>query len=239
MSASGEWVDLGGGLRGYYARPDGAGPFPSVLIYIEAFGLNAHFQRLTERFADAGFAAVTPDLYAGATYAYADLPNAIGHLKRLDDDTVLAQTERTLDFLAGRAEANSNAVAVIGFCMGGRHAFLANAALASRFKAASAFYGGGIGPVEDLFGRKTLLERVGDMRAPMQLWYGAEDPTIRPEEHGRIAEAMSRAGRHYTLTVFSRVTHGFFCEDRASYNEDAARRSWRATTAFFHEYLEA
>jgi hypothetical protein len=60
MSARGEWVELGGGSRGYYARPDGAGPFPSVVIYIEAYGLNAHFQRLTERFADAGFAAVTP-----------------------------------------------------------------------------------------------------------------------------------------------------------------------------------
>jgi carboxymethylenebutenolidase len=239
MSASGEWVELGSGLRGYYARPDGTGPFPSVVIYIEAFGLNAHFKRLTERFANEGFAAVTPDIYGGAIYEYADLHGAIGHLKRMDDDTVLAQTERTLDFLAGRAEADGRAVAVTGFCMGGRYAFLANAALPSRFKAAAAFYGGGIGPVEDVFGRKILLDRVGDMQAPMQLWYGAEDQFIRPEEHGRIAEAMSKAGRQYTMTVFPRVTHGFFCEDRASHDEDAAQRSWRATTAFFHEYLGA
>ncbi|HEX8821475.1 MAG TPA: dienelactone hydrolase family protein, partial [Archangium sp.] len=149
MSVSGEWVELGDGLRGYYARPDGSGPFPSVVIYIEAFGLNAHFKRLTERFADAGFVAVTPDIYGGAVYEYADLPNAIGHLQRMDDDTVLAQTERTLDFLLGREEAAVDAVAVVGFCMGGRYAFLANAALPSRFKAAAAFYGGGIGPVED------------------------------------------------------------------------------------------
>lgn len=239
MSARGEWVELGDGLRGYYARPDGAGPFPSVVIYIEAYGLNAHFKRLTERFADAGFAAVTPDLYDGAVYDYADLSNAIAHMKRLDDDTVLARTERALDFLAGREEADWTAVAVIGFCMGGRYAFLANAALSSRFKAAAAFYGGGIGPVEDAFGRKTLLDRVGDMQAPIQLWYGAEDQFILPDEHGRIAEALSRAGKQYTLTVFPRVTHGFFCEDRESYDKEAARRAWRTTTAFFHEYLEA
>jgi carboxymethylenebutenolidase len=239
MSASGEWVELGDGLRGYYARPDGDGPFPCVVIYIEAYGLNAHFKRLTERFADAGFAAVTPDIYDGAVYEYAELPKAIEHLKRMNDDTVLAKTERTLDFLAGRLEADYSSVAVIGFCMGGRYAFLANAALPSRFKAAAAFYGGGIGPAEDVFGRKTLLDRVGDMQAPIQLWYGAEDQFIKPEEHGRIAEALSRAGKQYTLTVFPRVTHGFFCEDRASYDKEAARRSWRATTAFFHEYLGA
>jgi carboxymethylenebutenolidase len=239
MGARGEWVELGDGLRGYYARPDGAGPFPCVVIFIEAYGLNDHFKRLTERFADAGFAAVTPDIYDGAVYDYADLKNAIAHMKRMDDAIVMARTERALDFLAGREETDWTAVGAIGFCMGGRYAFLANAALPSRFKAASAFYGGGIAPAEDPFGRKTLLDRVGDMQAPIQLWYGAEDQFIRPEEHGRIAEAMSRAGRQYTLTVFPGVTHGFFCEDRESYDKDAARRSWRTTLAFFHEYLEA
>ena len=237
MGVISEWMELGDGLRGYYSRPEGSGPYPSVVIYFEAYGLNAHFKRLTERFAEAGFATVTPDLYDGAVYGYDELPNALAHLKRLDDDTVMAKTARTLDFLAGQMEADYTSVGVIGFCMGGRYAFLANAALASRFKAAAAFYGGGIGPVEDPFGRKTLLDRVGEMEAPIQLWYGTEDKFIQPEEHGRIAEALSRAGKQYTLTVFPRVGHGFFCEDRASYDKEAARRSWRTTTAFFHEYL--
>lgn len=233
----GEWIDLGGGLRGYYARPAGVGPFPCVVIYVEAFGLNAHFERLTERFAGAGFAALTPDLHDGATYAYTDLPGAIGHMKAMQDDAVLARTERTLDFLAARQEADGSAVAVTGFCMGGRLAFLANAALASRFRAASSFYGGGIAPVEAFFGRRPLLDRVGEMQAPIQLWYGTQDPFIRPEEHGRIAEALSRAGKPYTLTVFPGVTHGFFCEDRESYDAAAARRAWRATTEFFRDHL--
>lgn len=235
--ARGEWVELGGGLRGYYARPDGAGPFPAVLVYIEAFGLNDHFKRLTERFADAGFATITPDLYDGAVYAYADIANGIAHMKRMDDDVVMAQSAKALDFLRTRAEAKADSVGVVGFCMGGRYTFLANAALASRIKAASAYYGGGIAPTAAFFGRKTLLERVPEMQAPMLLWYGGDDQFIRPEEHARIAEAMSKAGKQYTLTVFPRVTHGFFCEDRGSYNQDAAKKSFRVTTAFFHEYL--
>lgn len=239
QSESGQWVMLGDGLRGYYARPAGPGPFPAVLIYIEAYGLNAHFQRLTQRFAAAGFAAITPDLYDGAVYPYSDLPGAVVHMKRLDDERVLAQTGKALDFLAARPEADGGAVAVVGFCMGGRLTFLASAALASRFKAAAAFYGGGIAPAVDFLGRQNLLGRVQDIKAPLLLWYGAEDRFILPDEHGRIAEALSRAGKQYTLTVFPGTTHGFFCDDRENYNKAAAERAFRVTTAFFHEYLDA
>ena len=142
----GQWIDITGELRGYYARPDGDGPHPCVVVYIEAFGVNDHFIRLTERFADAGFATVTPDIYHGTICAYDDLENAIGTLKSMDDNNVMAETKATLSFLASQPEANENAVAVTGFCMGGRFTFLANAALSDRFRAAAAFYGGGDRP---------------------------------------------------------------------------------------------
>ena len=228
-----EWVDIGDGLRGYYARPDGDGPHPAVLIYIEAFGVNSHFESVTQRFADAGFAALTPDIYGGKTYEYTDLDNAIGHLKAMDDDTVMAQSAASLDFLDARAEVKTGANCVTGFCMGGRYTFLANAALASRIEAASCFYGGGIGPVEDFVGRKILLDRVGEMQAPIQLWYGSQDQSIPPEEHGRIAEAMTAANKRYTMNVFPDVGHGFFCEERDSYDEAAADEAWQATLALF------
>jgi carboxymethylenebutenolidase len=239
MATTCEWVDIGDGLRGYYGRPDGDGPFPAVVIYIEAFGVNGHFERLTQRFAEAGFAALTPDIFDGEIYDYSDLDNAIGHLKALDDDTVMAQTETALDFLEGRGEVKPDANCVTGFCMGGRFAFMANAALASRFKAAAGFYGGGIGPVEDFAGRKILLDRVGEMQAPLMLWYGSQDQSIPAEEHGRIAEALTAANKRYTMNVFPNVGHGFFCEDRESYDAAATEASWNATLAFFAEALSA
>jgi carboxymethylenebutenolidase len=238
-SSNGEWIDIGGGRRGFYARPQGAGPSPAILIYIEAYGVNAHFKRLAERFAAAGFAALVPDLYEGAVYEYSDMPIAVKHMKRMNDDQVMAQSAAALDVLAARPEVIGSAIGVTGFCMGGRYTFLASAVLASRFKAAVAFYGGGIGPVTDFFGRKPPLDRAPELRAPMLLWYGADDQFILPEEHARIAEALGRARKQYTMTVFAGATHGFFCEDRDSYNRDAAERSWRATTAFFREYLTA
>lgn len=237
MSTSGEWVTLGDGSRAYHARPDGAGPFPSVVIFIEAYGLNDHFQRVTERFADAGFAAITPDLYDGAVYAYADLPAAIGHMQRLTNETALARTEQALAFLERQPQARTDAVGAIGFCMGGYMTVLAGVALPARFRALASFYGGGVGATEPFFGRAPLLDRAGDLQAPLQLWYGGQDRFIRPDEHARIAEALGKAGKDYTLTVFAAATHGFFCEDRASYHAESAERAWRSVLAFFGDRL--
>jgi carboxymethylenebutenolidase len=237
MAASCQWVDVADGLKGYYGQPEGDGPFPGVVIYIEAFGVNDHFKRLTARFAEAGYAALTPDIFDGAIYSYDDLDNAIGHLSRMDDDKVMAQTGQCLDFLAARPEVDGDRVGVTGFCMGGRFAFLANAALGGRFKAAVAFYGGGIGPVEDFAGRKTLLDRAPEMAAPITLFYGAEDQSILPDELGRIAEALAKANKRFTMTVFPGVGHGFFCEERASYDEEAADVAWRGTLHFFGAHL--
>ena len=233
MAATCEWVDVGDGLRAYYGAPEGSGPHPCVVVYIEAFGVNDHFQKLTQRLADEGFATITPDIYDGEIYAYDNLDGAIGKLKAMDDETVMAQTEQCLDWLAGHTEADTSRAAVMGFCMGGRYAFLANAQLASRFKGAAAFYGGGIGPEEDFVGRKTLLDRIEEMQTPILLWYGSEDQSIQPEELGRLAKAMAEGRREYRMTCFPNVGHGFFCEDRASYDEYAAETSFKQTVDFF------
>ena len=127
MVASCEWVDVGSGLKGYYGKPDGAGPHPCLVVYIEAFGVNDHFKKLTQRLADEGFATITPDIYGGDTYSYEDLGNAIGKLKTMNDDIVIQQTEQCLDWLSDQSEADEKRSGVMGFCMGGRFTFLANA----------------------------------------------------------------------------------------------------------------
>ena len=61
----------------------GAGPHPCVVVYIEAFGVNDHFKKLTQRLASEGFATITPDIYDNAIYPYDDLDGAIGKLKSM------------------------------------------------------------------------------------------------------------------------------------------------------------
>jgi carboxymethylenebutenolidase len=236
-AAAGTMVDLGGGLKGFYARPAGTGPFPAVVVFIEAFGLNDHFKRVAGRFADAGYCAIVPDVYHGDVYAYDDLNNAIDKMKSLDDDTVMTESGRAIAYLEQQPEVRDGAVGCVGFCMGGRFAFLTNEVEAARVKAAVSFYGGGIGPKQDMVGRKPLLDRVSAMRAPILLLYGGKDASIAPDEHGRVAEALSAAGKSYTLTVFADAGHGFFCEDRQSYDARAAAERWQMTLDFYDRHL--
>lgn len=237
FATGGDWLDLGDGLRGFYARPAAAGPWPAVVIFIEAFGVNDHFRRLAARFADAGYCALVPDIYHGDVFAYDDMENAIARLREMDDDTVMAETGRALDALAARDEVRSGPVAATGFCMGGRLAFLANAAHAGRIGATVGFYGGGIAPVADRAGRKPLLDRIPEMRAPILLCYGAKDGGILPDEHARIAEALTAANKSYGLRVFADAGHGYFCEDRPVYHPGAAAESWELMLDFFLRHL--
>ncbi|MHB8250352.1 MULTISPECIES: dienelactone hydrolase family protein [Acidithiobacillus] len=234
-----EWVQLENGPRAWYARPAGVGPHPAVLVFIEAFGVNAHFQDVAQRLARAGYCAMVPDLYHGKTYEYSDFDGAIGHLKTLNDAVVMQEAHMAIQALQQRAEVWKDAIGALGFCMGGRYAFMANAVHADQLRATVAFYGGGIAPDQDSIGRTPVLHLVDQMRAPLLLLYGAEDQSITPEEHGRIATALSTAGKRYTLTVFPGAPHGFFADPRDSFRPEAAQEGWRLTLDHFTRYLGA
>jgi carboxymethylenebutenolidase len=106
-------------------------------------------------------------------------------------------------------------------------------------KAAVAFYGSGIAATPDPLGRANLLDQVGKMTAPLMLMYGAEDQSIPPEEHQRIAAALSQAKRQYSLNVFPQAGHGFFSDRRDSYQPAPAAEAWAMTMSFFERHLKA
>lgn len=230
------WVELPQNLRAFYAHPGDDGKYPAVVIYIEAFGVNTHFEALAQRYARSGFRAIVPDIYHGQVFDYSDLDNALGAIKALDESQVMAETNVAIDFLESKGIQGKPAV--VGYCLGGRLAFRANCDNAERIGAAVGYYGGSIAPADgtDRFGRKSLLDHIDAMQAPIFLHYGAEDTSIPPEEHGRITEALSKAKKRYQISVYPNAGHGFFCDQRQSYHEASANESWSLTMAFLNRY---
>jgi carboxymethylenebutenolidase len=237
----GKNIQIAPGLPGYYVTPVvvGTGKFPAVIVLMEAFGLNQWCRSICDRLAQSGFAAIAPDFYRGASYEYTDVAGAIGKLKSLKDDAIMSDVGKTIDFLGGKIAINANGIGVIGFCMGGRYAFLTNSVYSTKIKAAVAFYGGGIDAAPgNPLGQKSLLNRVTTMQAPIMLMYGSEDQLIAAEEHGRVATALSKAKKRYILNLFPNAGHGFFCDNRDSYAPAAAAEAWMMTTGFFSQYLK-
>jgi carboxymethylenebutenolidase len=236
---TGKNIQITKDLPGYYVTPTGTGKFPAVIVLMEAFGLNKWCKSICDRLAQSGFIAIAPDFYRGATYAYTDMAGAIAKLKSLNDDAVMGDIGKSLDFLAGKSEVNASGIGVVGFCMGGRYAFLTNATYPAKIKATIAFYGGGIDPAPgNPMGQKSLLDRVPAMQSPIMLMYGSEDKMIAADEHGRIATALSKAKKRYILNLFPNAGHGFMSDRRDSYSPEAAAEAWVMTTGFFSQNLK-
>jgi len=231
-----EFVETGEGTRAYYAVPRGSGPFPGVLLFQEAYGVNAYVQSEVRRLAEHGYAALAPDLFDGQIIDYNDREAVFPRLKALTDDGMLSHVRAGSAFLDGCAEVKRSAYGAVGFCMGGRLAVLTAAELGERIGAASSFYGGNIAPREQrLF--VPLLDRLADIRAELLLLYGADDPSIEPYEHGRIAEALSTHKKKYTLSVYTGAGHAFASRDRVEYRPGPAEEAWAETLAMFDRTL--
>ncbi len=236
----GKTIQIAKDLPGYYVTPAGTGKFPAVIVLMEAYGLNQWCKSICDRLAQSGFAAIAPDFYRGITYEYTDNAGAIAKLKSLTDDGIMADVGKSLDFLTEKSEINTNVIGIIGFCMGGRYAFLANAIYPTKIKATVAFYGGGIdaAPANSL-GRKSLLDRVSAMQSPIMLMYGSEDQMIGADEHGRIGTALSKAKKRYILNLFPKAGHAFMNDARRdSYAPEAAAEAWMMTTGFLSQNLK-
>ncbi len=217
-------------MLAWIARPTGEIPERGLLVFQEAFGVNAHIRDVTNRFAELGFAAIAPELFHRTADRmwegrYDDLPSAMPHMQALTEAGLEHDVRATYNWLKGHSEVGGN-IACVGYCMGGRTAFLANSALP--LKAAISYYGGNI---------PMFLGRVDKLSAPMLFFWGELDHHIPGEQRNKVTSAMREARKDYIDVVFSNADHGFFCDARKSYEPNAARLAWDMTRSFLDARL--
>lgn len=234
--ARAEFVPLGGDLRGYLAMPGDEGPFPGVLLFQEAFGVNDYIQSEVRRLAAHGYAAIAPDLFRGETFSYSEFDKVRPKMQALTDDGMLADVRAAIAYLDAQPNVKRGPIGTVGFCMGGRLSFLCSVSLGDKIAAASSFYGGGIAPDEVRF-FPPLLDRVPDVHGELLMIYGADDEGITPAEHGRLAAALSKAKKRYEISVYPGAPHGFASRDRESYRPQQAEAAWTETLTLFERTL--
>jgi len=231
-----------GAMPTFLAHPEGEGPFPGIVVVMEAFGLNQHIKDVADRIAREGYVVAAPDLYYRAAgervCAYTELPKAIQLMMDLPGyDKIVADVRATIDLLEAQPAVDKGQIGMTGFCMGGFVTFLAACHLP--IKAAAPFYGGGIGrnmmpserrphpPIDDAAG----------ITGSMVVFYGDQDGFIPPEEVGLVKERLAALGKNAQVVVYPGADHGFFCEERPSYHEAAAQDSWKRLLRLFDSHL--
>jgi carboxymethylenebutenolidase len=231
MSVRSEWIDLtvddGTAMRAWIAHPDGRAPRRGLMVFQEAFGVNPHIRDVTERFAGSGFLAIAPELFhrtaPGFEGSYTDFASAMPHLQAVKETALDADVRAAFGWLEGEGVGDNTAA--VGYCFGGRVAFVANSAVP--LKAAASYYGGNIPP---------LLGRASRLSGPMLFFWGGQDHHIPEEQRQAVVKRMTEASKPFVDVLFSMADHGFFCDARGSYHPAAAAQAWSLTQAFFDTY---
>ena len=221
----------GSHMPAYVARPQQSGPAPGIILFQEAFGVNAHIRSVADRLAAAGYVVVAPELFhrtaaPGQEFAYDQFPSVAPHYQALTPDTMTLDARAAYDWLRTQPDVRADRIGAIGFCLGGQVAFVANAALP--LAAAVSYYGGGLHLRTDL---------APGLHAPHLFFWGGLDQHISPEHRQQVVAALDAAGKPYIATVISDADHGFHCDARPSYNPAAAAEAWAFTLAFFQDKL--
>jgi carboxymethylenebutenolidase len=219
-------VGDGSQMDAYVARPERPSRHPGVIVLQEAFGVNSHIRNVAERFALEGYVAIAPELFhrtaPGFEGDYNNFAAVKTHMRAMSIQGAEADLRATFDWLQQHKAVEKDYVCSVGFCMGGRMSFLANAVLPLR--AAASYYGGGIAPA--------LVDRASHLHGPMLFFWGGLDKHIPPEQRNAVVEAVRAGKKSYVNVEFSDADHGFNCDERSSYQPRAARQAWALLLEF-------
>jgi len=225
-----ETLEGGGGFSAYLAQPEGA-PRGAIVVIQEIFGVNEGIRRKCDHLASLGYFAVAPDLFwrieAGVELD-PDVPEefqrALGLMQRLDQDKAVADLEATIRDARSRLPQGGK-VGCVGYCLGGRLAFLC--ATRTDVDASVGYYGVGL---EGLLGEKHAIAH------PVLLHIAGADHFVTPDKQKLIHAGLDDHPK-VTLHDYPGEDHGFAAEMGKRRSEDAAWLADGRTEAFFAAHV--
>ena len=224
-------------MGAYLARPSAPGTYPAVVVFMEIFGVNSHIRAVTERVAAEGYVALAPDFFhrtgPGVEYGYDEtgINEGIKLLNQLQADEMIADARASLSFLKRQNYVRGDRIGAIGFCVGGHMTYLT--ACETDVRAAASFYGGGIAGPQGFGGGPSTLSRTGKIGGRIVCLFGEKDAAIPLDQVDAIRAELNTHNIAHEVVVYPGAEHGFFCDQRGSYNTDAAADAWERVTALF------
>ena len=231
----------GDAINAYFARPQGSGPFPGVVLIHHMPGWDEWYREATRRFAHHGYAAISPDLYHRVGHGSPDdVAAKVRGVGGVPDDQVVGDVAAGMNYL--RSLPNSNGkVGVFGTCSGGRQAFLAGCR-AEGFDAVIECWGGRVVmSQDDLTPAHPVapIDYTKDLSCPILGLFGEEDQSPTPEQVAMHEAELKRHNKTYEFHMYPNAGHGFFYYDRPAYRQEQAVDGWNKIWAFLEKHLAA
>ncbi|MGN7126433.1 dienelactone hydrolase family protein [Methylorubrum thiocyanatum] len=226
-----------GTIPAYRAMPAEGGPFPTILVVQEIFGVHEYIKDVCRRLAKLGYFALAPELYArqGDVSRLANIQQIVSEVvSKVPDAQVMSDLDAAVAFAKATGKADTTRLGITGFCWGGRITWL-YAAHNPGVKAGVAWYGRLVGDASDLM-PKNPVDVAADLKAPVLGLYGGADQGIPVATIDRMKEACRAAGKTCDFVVYPEAPHAFHADYRPSYRAEPAQDGWKRLQDWFRQH---
>lgn len=229
----------GDDIESYVARPTETSSAGGVVVIHHMPGYDEGSKEITRKLAHHGYLGICPNLHH--RYAPGADPSEASAACRaaggVPDEQLVGDVKGAIEHVRTLAGSNGKA-GVIGFCSGGRQAFLVACTLP--IDAAVDCYGAyvvGTPPPDRPLQVSPLLGVAEQLSCPLLGLFGAEDKQPAPEHTAELAKTLEAAGKEFEFHTYEGAGHAFFAVDRPSYRPEAATDGWQRILTFFEKTL--
>ena len=234
---SGERIDLksnDGVLDVHVFTPEtGSGPWPGIVLYMDAFGVRPALAEMAQQLASNGYTVALPNLYYRTPFA-PFAPNVVategpererfkGMIASINQKMIMGDTRLVIDRLDQHSSVRRGALGTVGYCMGGGYALSAAGTFPDRFAVAASFHGGSLATDKPDSPHRLAPQ----MRARVYIGAAEIDASFPPEQQVRLEAALTDAGVQHTMEIYPKAKHGFAVTGHIAYDNDAAAMHWR------------
>ena len=235
-----------GEMLTYTYWPDGDGPFPAVVLYMDAPGIREELFDFCRRIAGHGYYVLLPDMYYRrgelrfdsakmGDPATGERDRMFDAMNSLSNKLVMDDTQGLIDFLATEGNAKDGPMGCLGYCMCGQYVMSAAGTYPDHFAATASMYGVGI--VTDQEDSPHLL--APNVKGELYFAFAAEDQYVPEHVIPDLKAALDANGVNYNLDVYPATDHGFCFPARPAYVEDAAEKVWAIIFDMYKRTLQS
>ncbi|MET1087093.1 MAG: dienelactone hydrolase family protein [Arthrobacter sp.] len=232
------------------ARPStGTGPFPGVILYMDAFGLRPRLQEMAQHIADWGFVVLAPNVFYREGTAAQLAPTtdmstqegreaagkaAFPRVGRLTPDKVMPDIDAWVSALAALDGVAPGPIGTVGYCMGARLAVRTATSHPDVVAACGGFHGGGLATDEPDSPHLGLR----NARARFVFGHADQDRSMAPDAVARLGDALQSAGLKASNDIYEGAPHGYTMADTSAFHPDATERHFKELRALLDRTLK-
>ena len=226
----------------FVACPDGAGPFPPIIFYMDAPGTREELRNMARRIARHGYFCILPDMYYRLGTVRFDIPrrdDAMSAVIRalMNSVTIPYVNDDTAAMIAwfdAQDRAKPGPMGCVGHCMSGRYITSVAAAFPHRMAAAASLYGVGIVTDKDDSPHLSLNKIKGELYYA----FAEHDQSVPANVVPDLTAALQKTDVKHTIETFPGTHHGFCFPERAVYDTQAAEATWAKIFAMWDRHLK-